>query len=192
MDVHMYGPGWEWGGSTRWRALAKRAKLWLLAASSRGHAAELADLDYRRGVASRYPDHVHAPVSDDELVALYSSSQVSLGFLEVYDRHDPLGVVKRHLHLREFEAPMSGALYCTGYMEELAEMFEPDKEVIVYRDQWELLDKIRFFLLHPVEAAAVRANGRKRALRDHTYHRRFEQLFTALGLRIERTDVRRA
>jgi spore maturation protein CgeB len=77
---------------------------------------------------------------------------------------------------------MSGALYCTGYTDELAEMFEPDREVIVYRNEHELLDKVRFYLCHPELAQKVREAGRQRALRDHTYHRRFQQLFSALGL----------
>ena len=105
-----------------------------------------------------------------------------MGFLEVYDRHDPSRPVTQHLHLREFEAPMSGALYCTGYMEGFAEMFEPDKEVLVYRSQHELLDKVRFYLAHPDQAEMIRQAGRKRALAEHTYHDRFRKLFKTLGL----------
>ena len=77
---------------------------------------------------------------------------------------------------------MSGALYCTGYTEELAEFFEPDKEVLVYRNQHELLDKVRYYLAHPDQAERVRQAGRTRALRDHTYHRRFEMLFREINL----------
>jgi spore maturation protein CgeB len=188
IDVHAYGPGWQWGTTSQWRGMAKRAKFWLLAGVSpsadlrRRASGELAGHDYRRGLAARHPAHVHPPVSDDELINLYSKSEVSLGFLEVYDRNDPTGTITRHLHLREFEAPMSGALYCTGYMDELAEMFEPDKEVVVYRNQYELLDKVTFFLRNSSASDAVRAAGRKRALRDHTYHRRYQQLFGALRL----------
>lgn len=188
VDVHTYGPGWQWGTTSRWRSLAKRGKFLLLAGAAasaeRRHraSAELADHDYRRGLAFRFPRNTHAPVSDDELIALYSRSEISLGFLEVYEGHDPMRLPVRHLHLREFEAPMSGALYCTGYMDELAEMFEPDKEVVVYRNQYELLDKVKFYLRHPSESAAIRAAGRKRALRDHSYHRRYQQLFSALHL----------
>jgi spore maturation protein CgeB len=88
----------------------------------------------------------------------------------------------QHLHLREFEAPMSGALYCTGYMDELAELFEPDKEVLVYRNQHELLDKVRYYLAHPDLAEQVRQAGKKRALAEHTYAIRFRQLFKTIGL----------
>jgi spore maturation protein CgeB len=188
VDAHVYGPGWRWGARSRWRAAAKRIRAWTLAGASptsdgrRRASAELAELDFRRSLAARFPSNVHEPVSDDDLVALYSRSHVSLGFLEVYDGHDATRGITRHLHLREFEAPMSGALYCTGYMDELAEMFEPDKEVIVYRNQYELLDKVKFYLSHPEESDRVRSAGHQRALRDHTYQRRFQQLFSAIGL----------
>jgi spore maturation protein CgeB len=121
-------------------------------------------------------------VSDDELIRLYSKSQISLGCLEVYDRHDPSRGVLKHLHLREFEAPMCGALYCTGYSDELAEMFEPEQEVVTYRNEGELLSKVRYYLNHEAEGERIRRAARQRALRDHTYERRFHQLFRQIGL----------
>ena len=188
IDAHAYGPGWLWGTTSRWRSIAKRYKyllLALLARSPQGQSrasAQLADHDYRRSLGVRFPANVHPPISDEELIALYSRSHISLGFLEVYDQHDPSRSVTRHLHLREYEAPMCGALYCTGYMDELAEQFEPDKEVLVYRNQHELLDKVRYYLAKPDEAEKVRQAGHARALRDHTYQRRFQQLFEELNL----------
>jgi len=62
-------------------------------------------------------------------------------------------------------------------------MFEPDKEVIVYRNQHELLDKVRYYLTHPEQGERVRQAGRARALRDHTYQQRFETLFAQLRLK---------
>ena len=188
VDVHTFGPGWLWGTTSAWRSVAKRIKYLLLAAVTRSPQAQfaasanLADHDLRRSLASAFPMNVHPPVSDDELIALYSRSHVSLGFLEVYDRHDPSRPLVQHLHLREFEAPMSGALYCTGYTDELAEMFEPDREVVVYRNQHELLDKVRYYLANPDQAERIRVAGRARALREHTYHHRFRCLFREIGL----------
>lgn len=188
VDVQIYGPGWLSGDLSRQRALAKRIYFLGLAALApsaerRGWAsAKLEELDFRSSVARRFPTQVHPPVSDDELVALYSRSHVSLGFLEVYDGHDPTRPVTQHLHLREFEAPMCGALYCTGYLDELAEHFEPDIEVVVYRSPHELLDKVRFYLANPAAAERVRQAGMQRARQEHTYHRRFQSLFHSLGL----------
>ncbi|PYS49188.1 MAG: hypothetical protein DMF68_10810 [Acidobacteria bacterium] len=188
VDVHAYGPGWGNRLSTGWRARGLRHKLllksWLARApSARAYASGvLADYDFQRDLSARFPDNIHPAVSDDELIALYSRSQISLGFLEVYDGHDPSRAVTEHLHLREFEAPMSGALYCTGYTDELAELFEPEKEVLTYHSRHELLDKVRYYLAHPKEGEQIRQAGRRRALRDHTYQRRFETLFEVIGL----------
>ena len=188
IDAHAYGPGWTSGDLTPWRAIVKRYWFIFRAATARSPhiqywaSAKLAELDLRRSLGARFPTHVHPPISDEELIALYSRSHVSLGILEVYDRHDPSRAVTRHLHLREFEAPMSGALYCTGYLEELAEHFEPNQEVLVYRNQYELVDQVRYYLAHPEQAERIRQAGHARALRDHTYQRRFETLFRVIGL----------
>jgi len=188
IDVQVYGPGWVYKGVPSWRTFARRSMLMWSALSAfnsqeqTSGSAKLADFDQKRYLAERFPGNMNYPVSDDELVTLYSSSQISLGFLEVYDNHDPSKPLIQHIHLREFEAPMSGALYFTGYTDELAEMFEPNKEVIVYRSQHELLDKVRFYLANPNQAEKVRQAGRKRALSEHTYHKRFQDLFKTLGL----------
>lgn len=55
-----------------------------------------------------------------------------------------------------------------------------------WRDLWryrELLDKTKFYLSHPREAEKLREAGYRRARRDHTWQRRFEQLFQATALK---------
>lgn len=188
IDVHAYGPRWVGGARSQWRAVAKHYQLLLRAVLARTPdtqyqtSANLADHDFRHALSTRFPENVHEPISDEELIHLYSSSHISLGFLEVYAHHDASRPVLQHLHLREFEAPMSGALYCTGFTDELAEFFEPDKEVIVYHNQHELLEKVRYYLDHPDAARVVREAGHQRALREHTYHHRYKTLFDELQL----------
>jgi spore maturation protein CgeB len=125
---------------------------------------------------------LHSPISDEEMIRKYSESKISLGFLEVYDEHNPSAILKQHVHLREFEAPMSGGLYFTNYCDELAEFYEPDKEVIVYRNEHELLDKVKHYLSYSIEAEKVRKVGHRRALSCHTYQKRFKDLFKSIGL----------
>ena len=185
VDVHIYGPGWL----GRRRAYLRRYLLLLrtiLAVSPKARyqtSTAVAEHDQKLYLRSRFFNNLHNPISDEELIALYSRSHISLGFLEVYEQHDASRAVSQHLHLREFEAPMCGALYCTGYMEELAEMFEPDREILTYRNQHELLDKVRYYLAHPVAAEQIRRAGRERALNKHTYHHRFKTLFRQIGLK---------
>lgn len=184
IDVHVYGPGWVGG----WRSKLKRSQLALKAGfalspeSAYSASSSLAQRDLGILVEKMYPRNVHRPISDEGLIRLYSRSEISLGFLEVYDGHDPSKEVKQHLHLREFEAPMSGALYCTGYSDELAEMFEPNIEFIAYESENELLDKVKYYLAHPSEGEKIRMAGHARALRDHTYQKRFKDLFIKIGV----------
>jgi spore maturation protein CgeB len=116
-----------------------------------------------------------------ELIKMFSQSRLSLGFATAGDSHlhD-----KRltHLRLREFEAPMSGALYLTEDQPELAEYFQPGTEVLTYTDQADLLDKTRYYLAHPEQSERIRYAGLERARRDHTWQHRFSELFAALGL----------
>jgi hypothetical protein len=117
-----------------------------------------------------------------DLVKMFSQSRLSLGFATAGASHL---AEKRltHLRLREFEAPMSGALYLTEDQPELAEYFEPGKELLTYVDQAELLDKARYYLEHQEQSERIRHAGLVRARRDHTWQHRFRELFAALGLR---------
>jgi len=192
VNVHVYGPGWRLSGDGCYRKeLLRRGRRFhmalsaLIATSLKGKAewsARLAWLDFCERLRIKYDTHVHLPLSDEEMIRKYSESKVNLGFLEVFDDHNPAAMVKQHLHLRDFEAPMSGALYLTGFCEELAEFYEPDKEVLVYRNEHELLEKVRYYLLRSQEAERVRRAGHNRALSCHTYQRRFQDLFARIEL----------
>ena len=192
VDVHVYGPGWRLrGDGGRLRDLLRRGRRLqtalraLLATSLEGKAewsARLAWLDSSERLRVSYDTHIHPPLTDDEMICKYSESKISLGFLETYDQHNPAAIVRQHLHLRDFEAPMSGALYLTGFCEELAEFFEPDKEVLVYRNEHEMLEKVRYYLAHPDQAQQIRKNGRLRAQSSHTYHDRFQVVFGQIGV----------
>jgi hypothetical protein len=189
VDLHLFGPRWTLVSRLARTKRRVRRDLTmgkaLIAPSLRAQVkatAEVARIDVTRRLAIEYPGSVHQPISDEEVISLYSSSQVSLGFLEVFEQHDPSKPILQHLHLREFEAPMSGALYLTNYSDELAEFFEPGKEVLVWRNRHELLEKTQYYAKHPEAGDKIRAAGHKRALACHTYEHRFEQLFAEIGL----------
>ncbi|MGI9147250.1 MAG: CgeB family protein [Chloroflexota bacterium] len=116
-----------------------------------------------------------------DLVKNFSQSRLSLGFATAGSSHLD-GQRLRHLRLREFEAPMSGALYLTEHQPELVEYFEPGKEVLTYADRHELLDKARYYLGHAEMAERIRRAGWLRARHNHTWQHRFRELFGVLGL----------
>jgi spore maturation protein CgeB len=117
-----------------------------------------------------------------DLVTMFSRSRLSLGFATAGDSHRSAQRLT-HLRLREFEAPMSGALYLTEHQDELAEYFTPGEEVLTYSDRDDLLDKARYYLAHHEQAERVRRAAFKRARQQHTWQHRFSELFARLGLR---------
>ncbi|MBV9580008.1 MAG: glycosyltransferase family 1 protein [Chloroflexi bacterium] len=118
-----------------------------------------------------------------DLVRMFSQSRLSLGFATAGDSHLATRRL-RHLRLREFEAPMSGALYLTEDQPELAEYFTPGRELLTYADRDDLLEQARFYLAHQELAERIRRAGLERARREHTWQHRFAELFLILGLKI--------
>ena len=185
LRVDVFGPGWRLSRDGRVGELRRFARRTALAAaagatmepSKRSTAsAQLAWLDFADRLRRKYPTAMHGTLSDDEMLCKYSESRISLGFTEVFDQHDPSRMVMRHMHLRDFEGPMCGTLYLTGDCEELSEFYEPDEEVLVYRNAEEMLEKVRFYLTHEDAANKIRRAGHARARREHTYHARWEEL----------------
>src|SRR6185503_12002764 len=99
-------------------------------------------------------------------------SRLSLGFATAGNSHLS-GRRLTHLRLREFEAPMSGALYLTEDQPELAEYFAIGSEVLTYTDREDLVDKARYYLAHPEQSECIRRAGLLRARAEHTWQHRF-------------------
>jgi hypothetical protein len=79
-------------------------------------------------------------------------------------------------NMRLYEATGMGALLVTDWKENLHEMFEPGKEVVVYRTTEECLEQIDYYLKHDQEREAIARAGQQRTLREHTYLARVQEL----------------
>ncbi|MGB8355036.1 MAG: glycosyltransferase [Chthoniobacteraceae bacterium] len=126
-------------------------------------------------------DVVGGVLSDEEMIAVFSRSKINLGFSSCGDTHRGTERILQ-IRLRDFEVPMSGGFYLVEQMDELAEFFEIDREIVCYGSRDELVDKIRFYLKNETAREAIRRAGYERARRDHTWQRRFEAVFSQIGL----------
>jgi hypothetical protein len=79
-------------------------------------------------------------------------------------------------NMRLFEATGAGALLITDEGANLAELFEPGREVVTFTDADDLVAKARHHLGHEQERVAIAAAGQERTLRDHGYRGRIEDL----------------
>jgi spore maturation protein CgeB len=112
----------------------------------------------------------------------YAGYEVVVNFSNVWADGRPGSELIPHVRLRDFEAPMCRTCYITGHTEEIAEFYELGKEIDTYQSPEELVEKTRFYLAHPSQAEKIREAGYRRAVRDHTWEKRFAQLFEKLGM----------
>jgi len=122
------------------------------------------------------------PLSDQDLIKLYSESKISLGFSSVAETPEDGSPPIKQVRLRDFEATMSGAFYMVEALDELTEFFEPDKEIVFFHDENDLVEKAKYYLKNENEREKIRAAGLKRALAEHTWQHRFQFVFQKMGL----------
>lgn len=119
----------------------------------------------------------NGPLDDENMIKLYSRSRINLGFSSI-------GYAKRLMCLkgRDFEIPMSGGLYLTQHNPELDLVYRVGEEILTYRGAEDCAATIRSLLDNPSRAAEIRAKGRARALREHTYETRWTEVFKLAGI----------
>jgi len=99
----------------------------------------------------------------------------------VFIARDAYPHIRLSMSSRMFTALGLGAFYLTYPTSGLAEMFEPDKELVTFSTADEMIEKIRYYLAHEDKRSAIAAAGRRKALAEHTYARRFGRMFELIG-----------
>jgi hypothetical protein len=87
-------------------------------------------------------------------------------------------------NMRLFESTGVGSLLVTEAAPNLHELFEPDREVVTYQDEDDLVANVQHYLEHEDERAEIAAAGHARTLREHTYRRRIAELADLLQARL--------
>lgn len=101
---------------------------------------------------------------------IYSSSLVSLNVHENYQRE-----FGGDCNERTFKIPACGGFEITDEVACIRKYFKEGEEIIIAKDKNDWFDKIDFYLRNPDERLKIIKAGRRRALRDHTYHNRVEE-----------------
>jgi spore maturation protein CgeB len=86
---------------------------------------------------------------------------------------------------RIFEVSGCGSFQMSYFVEGLANCYEIDKEIVVYSDADDLIEKINFYLKHDALRESIAAAALNRTLKDHSYTQRFQILFARMGLTCE-------
>jgi spore maturation protein CgeB len=81
---------------------------------------------------------------------------------------------------RVFEVTGCGGFLLTEYATHLEEYFDIKKEIAIFYDKKDLKDKIKFFLKNSNQSKLIANNGYLRTIKDHTYEKRFNEIFNHL------------
>lgn len=206
VPLSIYGPGWK-EDSTAAETSLRRTVSYLdrtqpRAGTAGSYAAAARDtvvrlgfvrgisrlrqqIRYRRESARLSPvfrAHARGAIPFEEIAGVFSSHEVCLNFSNVWADGRPGSDLIPHVRLRDFEGPMCRTCYLTGDTEEIREFYKVGSEIDTYSSREELIAKTRFYLAHPEAAEILRSAGYARAKRDHTWQKRFQELFDKIGL----------
>ena len=116
-------------------------------------------------------------IDNEAMIRLFVQSKVVLGVGTIGHCTDFFA-----LKLRDFDAPMCGSAYLTHDNPDLAALYDIGRDIATYRDIDECVDRARALLADDDAREDMARAGRARALRDHTWDRRFGELFRLLGV----------
>ncbi|MFH1541439.1 MAG: glycosyltransferase [Elusimicrobiota bacterium] len=117
---------------------------------------------------------LNSRISVEKITEIYNRSKINLTFTGVA----PPSMLKRDWiiskRLKQFKANIEAIALCGGFVlteyavaTESKEIFEQDKEIVVFNTKEELLQEIRYYLKNEDERKHIAENGYKRALRDY-------------------------
>lgn len=106
-----------------------------------------------------------------DLVKVYSSAKIALNLVP---SHLPSGG-----NLRTFEIAGCRAFQLTSQIN--PDWFAPGQEVVIYHHPQDLVQKIRYYLSHPLIRHRIANAGYNRAHHDHTYQQRFALLIKKIN-----------
>jgi len=83
---------------------------------------------------------------------------------------------------RNCEVPGCGSFLLTQDADGLRECYEDGKEVVIFKSAKDLILKIRYYLEREREREVIARAGYERTIKDHTYEKRFNEIFKTINL----------
>jgi spore maturation protein CgeB len=148
---------------------------------------------YRQETAQLLPlfkAYARGPIPFEEISEVFAAHEVCLNFSNVWADGRPGSALIPHVRLRDFEGPMCRTCYLTGETDEIHEFYSVGKEIDTYSSEDELIEKTKFYLGNPEVTERLRKSAYARALRDHTWVKRFDELFGKIQIKPFRQNSR--
>jgi spore maturation protein CgeB len=135
-------------------------------------------------------------IDQEGMVRLFNESRINLNLSNSaswdvrYLASSPRALINRlrskknieQMKARIFEVNGCGAFQLSYYVEGLAHCYEIDREIGVYGNADDLVEKVKFYLAHEELRESIADNAYKRSLREHAFAQRFQGIFQRMGL----------
>lgn len=148
-------------------------------------------------VGHRWPK---GEIDQEGMVRLFNESRINLNLSNSaswdarYLAASPRALLNRlrsrknieQMKARIFEVSGCGAFQLSYFVEGLAHCYDIDREIGVYADADDLVEKVKFYLAHDELRESIALAAHKRTLKDHTFIQRFQTVIGRMGLLNER------
>jgi len=135
---------------------------------------ELADA----GLVAWGPGWPRGPLYGADFVRALAGARVGVNVHQQFgERGDPARY-GTGANMRVFELAAVGTPQLSDAKADIARHFTPDREIVLYRSVVELVDRARALLADDALRRRLAAAARERALREHTWRHRLEELLT--------------
>lgn len=117
-------------------------------------------------------------VSFEEMVNIFNESKININL----SLSSKIGF-EDQIKGRNFEVPACGGFLLSNYADNLEDYFEIGKEIVCFKDKYDLVKKIKHYLHNDEERLEITKRGYDRIISNHTYVHRFVEIFNKLGLK---------
>jgi spore maturation protein CgeB len=124
------------------------------------------------------PERPRGPLFGEALVRTYARAVVALNVHQFFGEPAAAGRYGAGANQRVFELAGIGCLQLVDAKADIVRSFAPDREIVLFRSAGELRERAAALLADPAGARTIGARSRERALREHTWRHRLEELLT--------------
>lgn len=137
-------------------------------------------------LAGRY--HFHLYTRDGEIippgVQRFPETNVEGAYKVFYASKINLNITLRSIEsgipLRVFDIMSVGGFVLSNWQEEMTELFEEDKEIVLFKTPEEMLEKIDYYLSHEEERIRIGINGYRKVKNCYSYEHQLNKLISVL------------
>ncbi|MCF8054658.1 MAG: glycosyltransferase [Deltaproteobacteria bacterium] len=124
-------------------------------------------------------------ISKEKMVEVFNRTKINLNFtgmstMTTIGKELNIQKLRRQMKGRIAEIALCGGFVLSDYASGMEEVFEIDKEIVVFSSKEEMLEKIKYYIDHDDEREEIAARGYERAQKDYDTHEAIPRLVRIL------------